>query len=231
MKPEMIDKSGEVAEVVGGYAFALAGVALVALASGALWWPDRRVLVVSDLHLGKSERVARLGGSALPPYETIDTLTRLERDIGRLAPLRVVCLGDSFDDITAAHGLPDGVVDWLTRLQAGRDWVWIEGNHDPGPVTLGGAHRAEMALGPLALRHIATPGASGEVSGHYHPKARLASVSRRCFLTDGARLIMPAFGTYTGGLWSHDPVLSALMAPGALAILTGRVARAIPMPR
>lgn len=189
------------------------------------------MLVVSDLHLGKSERMARLGGAALPPYEAIETLERLEADIAANGARVVVCLGDSFDDAAAAAGLDARIGDWLVRLQAGRRWVWIEGNHDPGPVALGGTHLAEMAAGPLVFRHIAEPGTRGEVSGHYHPKARIASVSRRCFLVDRARLILPAYGTYTGGLRSDAPVLAGLMGPDALAILTGPVVRAIPMPR
>ena len=123
---------------------------------------------------------------------------------------------------------------WIARLQAGRDWTWIEGNHDPGPVGLGGTHRAQMTLGPLTFRHIASD-ASAEVSGHYHPKARLSlrgrMLSRPCFLLDDARLILPAFGAYTGGLRCDGPELSALMAPGAQAILTGPTPCAIPMPR
>ena len=211
--------------------FIFCGAELVALGSGALWWPDQRVLVVSDLHLGKSERMARLGGATLPPYEAFETLERLETDIGQCGAERVICLGDSFDDAAAAAGLDDSVTDWILRLQAGRQWVWIEGNHDPGPVALGGMHLAEMELGTLVLRHIAEDGGRAEVSGHYHPKARIASVSRRCFLVDGRRLILPAYGTYTGGLWSHDDTLTGLMGPDALAILTGPVVRAIPMPR
>ncbi|WP_375175253.1 ligase-associated DNA damage response endonuclease PdeM [Pseudooceanicola sp.] len=214
-----------------GYRFDLCGAGLVALGSGALWWPEREMLVVSDLHLGKSERIARLGGAALPPYEALETLERLEADIAGRGARAVVCLGDSFDDAAAAAGLPEGITDWLLRLQAGRDWIWVEGNHDPGPVALGGAHRAEVEVGPLVLRHIAEPEGDGEVSGHYHPKARIASVSRRCFLLDERRLILPAYGTYTGGLRTDDPALAGLMRPGALAILTGPVVRAIPMPR
>lgn len=215
----------------GGFSFGFCGAELVALSSGALWWPERGLLVASDLHLGKSERIARLGGASLPPYEAYETLERLEADISACSARSVVCLGDSFDDAAAAAGLPEGVGNWLLRLQAGRDWVWIEGNHDPGPVELGGSHRGELEIGPLVMRHIAEAGAVGEVSGHYHPKARIASVSRRCFLVDERRLIMPAYGTYTGGLWSGDAALAGLMGPEALAILTGPVVRAIPMPR
>lgn len=215
---------------IGGRPFLLAGARLVACASGALWWPDRALLAVSDLHLGKSERIARRGGPMLPPYETRDTLERLDAEVARLGPRAVVCLGDTFDDPAAAGGLEPMAADWLTRLMAGRRWVWIEGNHDPGPVRLGGTHLAELQAAPLVFRHIARPGSSGEVSGHYHPKASVAGVSRRCFLYDSDRAILPAFGTYTGGLRTTMPVLSDLMRPEARAILTGPGTLEIPMP-
>lgn len=213
-----------------GHDFDLAGARLTALASGALWWKSERLLVVSDLHLGKSDRIARGGGALLPPYEVADTLSRLDAAITALSPATVICLGDSFDDI-AASGLPEEQTLWLTRMMAGRRWIWIEGNHDPGPLGLGGEHRAELRFGPLAFRHIAQADAAGEVSGHYHPKARVAGQSRPCFLLDGSRVILPAFGTYTGGLSCAAPVLAGLMAPGALAVLTGRAALPVPMPR
>jgi len=217
-----------------GCPFTLAGAALVARPSGALWWPDRRLMAVSDLHLGKSDRIARRGGPMLPPYETQDTLERLDSEIAALAPACVVCVGDSFDDLDAAGALAEDAVAWLNRMMAGRRWIWIEGNHDPGPVDLGGTHLAELQVAPLVFRHIARPGASGEVSGHYHPKAVVSArgrqVSRPCFLHDSDRAILPAFGTYTGGLRSNMPVLTALMRQEALAILTGPVPAQIPMP-
>ncbi|MFD1508763.1 ligase-associated DNA damage response endonuclease PdeM [Lacimonas salitolerans] len=219
----------------GGHRFTLAGQSLVALGAGALWWPDQRLLCVSDLHLGKSERHARRGGAPLPPYETRDTLLRLQAVIEALQPQSVICLGDSFDDTAAAQSLGEDERLWIARLQAGRRWIWIEGNHDPGPVDLGGAHMAELPLPPLCFRHIADPAQSGEISGHYHPKAairtRIRTVSRPCFLIDGDRVILPAFGTYTGGLRSSDTVLSRLMRPEALAVLTGPTALPVPMPR
>jgi metallophosphoesterase superfamily enzyme len=114
---------------------------------------------------------------------------------------------------------------------AGRDWTWITGNHDSGPIDLGGTHRAELKLTPFTFRHIAEPGEKAEISGHYHPKAHLAGQSRPCFLADAQRLILPAYGIYTGGLRSHDATLTALMAKDALAVLTGPRVLAIPMPR
>lgn len=214
-----------------GYAFRLQGEGLVALPSGALHWPAEAVMVVGDLHLGKSGRMARRGGPLLPPYETEATLARLDAAIEAVAPARVICLGDSFDDAVAGDELVEAHRLWLTRLMAGRDWIWIAGNHDPAPLALGGSHRSEWRQGALVFRHIAEAGGGAEVSAHYHPKARVGGRSRACFLIDATRVILPAFGTYTGGLPCDHPELQALMGPGAIAVLTGTQAVAIPLPR
>jgi DNA ligase-associated metallophosphoesterase len=210
--------------------FDLAGARLSALPSGGLHWAEAGCLVVSDLHLGRSGRYARRAGALLPPYEVEATLARLDADIAEWNPRMVICLGDSFDDAVAA-ALDERAALWLARMMAGRRWVWIAGNHDPGPVAVAGEHRAELAIGPLTFRHAARPDAAGEVSGHYHPKVRLAGRAIPCFLVDAARVILPAYGTYTGGLFAGDRALCNLMRDGALAVLTGRVARPMPMPR
>jgi uncharacterized protein len=207
------------------------GETLHLMPSGGLFWPARKAFVASDLHLGKSERLARRGGTLLPPYETQATLEKLDRDLDFTKAETVICLGDSFDDLAAADGIEEAARLWLTRLMAGKSWTWITGNHDPGPIEIGGTHRAELKLQPFTFRHIAEPSEHAEISGHYHPKARLAGQSRPCFLADRSRLILPAYGTYTGGLRCDDPVLTALMAGDALAILTGRKAIPMPMPR
>ncbi|MEQ9259498.1 MAG: ligase-associated DNA damage response endonuclease PdeM [Roseovarius sp.] len=218
-----------------GYKFTLAGAPLVAMGSGALYWPERGLLCISDLHLGKSERRARLGEAHLPPYETQDTLSRLEDDLKATEATTVICLGDSFDDRAAAEALPEAEKLWIAALQAGRRWVWIEGNHDPGPVELGGTHLAELPLPPVTFRHIARKNQSGEISGHYHPKATISltgrTVTRPAFLIDVDRVILPAYGTYTGGLRSDDAAFAQLMRADALAVLTGAVPRPVPMPR
>jgi uncharacterized protein len=192
---------------------------LLALPSGALFWPDRQLLCVSDLHLGRSERLARRGGALLPPYENEATLARLDAEIEAWRPARVICLGDSFDDLAAEAALDDRHRLWLLRLMAGRDWIWVEGNHDPGPGDIGGSHRAVVTDGAITFRHIAI-GQAGEICGHHHPKARLAGLSRPCFLTSAARIILPAFGAYTGGLPQNDPAFDPLFPNGGLAILT-----------
>ncbi len=214
------------------YSFHLNGATLEARPTGTLWWPDARLLCVADLHLGKSERMARRGGTMLAPYETLDTLARLEAEISMLAPAHVVALGDSFDDLRAAAALPDAMRAALTRLTSASRWTWITGNHDPGAPGLPGMSRDSLRLGPLIFRHIALAddgaGIDGEVSGHFHPKARLGATSRPCFVLDGRRVVLPAFGTYTGGLNCLHPDLRGLFGADALAVLTG--SRALPVP-
>ncbi|MDV7145511.1 ligase-associated DNA damage response endonuclease PdeM [Tropicimonas sp. TH_r6] len=208
----------------------LAGARLELRGSGALWWPDARLLCVSDLHLGKAERLARRGGGLLPPYECAETLERLDAEISALSPAVVICLGDSFDDLVAADSLDPSHGQWLARMMAGRNWIWITGNHDPGPISLPGQILGSYCAAPLIFRHIAEPDAEpGEVSGHYHPKARLGGLRRPCFLADRRRLILPAFGTYTGGLNAATPDLAALMDASALAVLTGPTRAVLPL--
>ncbi|MEM9716114.1 MAG: ligase-associated DNA damage response endonuclease PdeM [Pseudomonadota bacterium] len=210
------------------HAFTFCGCDLVAHASGILFWPDEKTLVVSDLHLGKSSRMARKAGVLVPPYETTDTLARLAEDITRLDPKRVICLGDSFDDLRAMDELSEDDTKRISAIMAGRDWIWIEGNHDAGPVHIGGTHLSDLTVGSLTFRHISESGDEGEVSGHYHPKALLAGRSRPSFLIDGTKIIMPAFGTYTGGLRISDPVFKGILTENALAVLTGSKTRVIP---
>ena len=214
--------------------FTLSGARLCALPSGALWWEEEGLLAVGDLHLGKSERLARQGGSLLPPYETAHTLERLEQAVAETTPRRLVLLGDSFDDDAATDALPEDALDRINRLAAGRELIWIAGNHDPGHLDLPGANLSIYHRGPLLFRHIARPGAEGEVSAHYHPKARLVlrgqGISRPCFLMDRTRVILPAFGTYTGGLDINNAAFEGLMGDGAMALLTGRRITALPYP-
>ena len=213
---------------MNGYEFDLAGHRLVALPSGALFWAAKGLLCVSDLHLGKSERLARRGGGLLPPYDSLATLSRLGDDLERTGADRVICLGDSFDDLAAGAALGGAERETLARLMAGREWVWVEGNHDPGPLEIGGTHLGEVILEGLVFRHEAQSRSVPEVSGHYHPKHRLGGTARPCFLIDSGRVILPTYGTYTGGLYSEAAALVALMEPGALAVLTGK--NAIPCP-
>jgi len=193
----------------------LNGADLLADLSGALVWPERRLLAVADLHLEKGSGFAARG-QLLPPYDTAQTLAQLAAVIERHEPETVVCLGDSFHDGKAAQRLGQADGERLAGVIGRRRWIWIAGNHDPTPpLHLGGVVQAELTLGPLLFRHIATAEASpGEVSGHFHPKAALNWRGRRlggrCFIGDDRRLILPAFGAYAGGLDVRDPAIAGL---------------------
>lgn len=201
------------------------GASLRADPGGALYWPERSLLVVADLHFEKASSFARRG-QFLPPYDSRETLVRLDRLIQRFGPRRVVCLGDSFHDRSAALRLPGEDLTRLNRMIAALDWIWIAGNHDPEPPAgLGGRVVAELAEAPLTFRHEPTGAqlAAGEICGHFHPKATVATeagrVSARCFVTDGRALVMPAFGAFTGGLDATDPTISGLFARQVFRVL------------
>ena len=203
----------------------VAGVTLVADLSGALFWQEQSLLVVSDLHLEKGSSFAARG-VLLPPYDSAATLGRLATVIARHDPRMVIALGDSFHDRNAHDRLSVTDRDAIAALQARRDWIWISGNHDPAlPTNLGGIVATEVAIGPIAFRHEPT-GAAGEIAGHLHPKARVAtrarSVERRCFACDGERAVMPAFGAYTGGLSIRDAAFARIFGtPGFMAHVLG----------
>lgn len=206
----------------------IAGHAVVADHSGALYWPDEHLLVVADLHLGKGAAYATRR-VFLPPYDTAATLERLAAVIARRAPRRVVALGDSFHDDGAPARLPPHDVQALRALQTGRDWLWIAGNHDPAPpARLDGDHAHELTIGALRLRHEPRPAiGDGEIAGHLHPVAivggRGGAVRRRCFVSDARRCLLPAFGAYAGGLNLRDPAVWQLFADAApLAHVLGR---------
>lgn len=196
-----------------GDAIVIAGVSLLADCGGALYWPEQGLLAVADLHLEKGSSFAARG-QLLPPYDTAATLARLARLIAHYAPRVVVALGDSFHDGSGPARLSFDDRENLRALQRGRDWIWITGNHDPDPAAdIGGSFEMTLTIGALTLCHLPT-GAAGEIAGHLHPVARVAhrgsAVSRRCFAADSARLVMPAFGAFTGGLNIRDAAFADL---------------------
>ena len=212
--------------------FYLVGEKLTALPTGSLFWEEMGILCVSDLHLGKAHRLNRFGAGALPPYENIDTLQRLQEDIHNTNPSCVICLGDSFDDPLAEKSLSTNEIDSLKILQKGRDWIWISGNHDPYISSKYGNYSNSFSKSAITFRHIALRGENGEVSGHYHPKISVklsnATVVTACFIADQNKIIMPAYGTYTGGMSVLSNEIKELVDPDATVMLTGKKIRAIP---
>jgi DNA ligase-associated metallophosphoesterase len=196
----------------------LNGVKIVLDLSGALFVPDMSMLIVSDLHLEKGSAIAARG-LPVPPYDTAKTLDKIKQAAARHRPAQIVSLGDSFQDRRAGERLERPDIETLQSLTTAYDWVWITGNHDPDPPDwIGGKIIDELAFDGLVLRHEPLHGqAKGEIAGHLHPKASIRTrgrrIGRRCFASDGLRLVMPAFGAYTGGLNVRDAAFENLF-PG-----------------
>ncbi|NND49811.1 MAG: ligase-associated DNA damage response endonuclease PdeM [Rhizobiales bacterium] len=194
----------------------VAGCELVGAPEGGLYWPAQRALIVADLHLEKGSAFARKG-VMLPPYDTPDTISMIEQLVLRYRPETVIALGDSFHREDGHSDLTGEMRERIAYLTAGLRWIWVAGNHDPGaPIGLGGTAMNEIVLDRLTFRHEPQFGAGpGEIAGHLHPVARLRSrgrvIRRRCFATNGHRLVMPALGAYAGGLNVLDPAFSGVL--------------------
>ncbi len=203
------------------------GHELTPLDAGALYWEAEGTLLVADLHLEKGAAFAALG-MLLPPYDTRTTLQRLSKVIGAVDPARVVALGDSFHRSHLGDSVAEEDSALLTRLQQGREWYWICGNHDQHlPASIGGTICATLTIRGITLRHEPSENGSREIAGHLHPVARIARrgavLRRRCFATDGHRLVMPAFGAYAGGLNVLDEAFDTLFVKHRLeAWMMGR---------
>jgi len=200
------------------------GVLVEAWPDGTLFCPVLRLLAVADLHLEKGSAYAAGAGRFLPPYDTRETLRILQAAIERHAPKLVLCLGDSTHDAGAVARIDSQDLACVQRLTAATRWIWIAGNHDPAPPPeWGGEICEEHEADRIVFRHQAVFGAAeGEISGHYHPVAAVSvrgrGLRRRCFVTDGQRLILPSFGAFTGGLNALDPAIAQLF-PGDYDVL------------
>lgn len=218
------------------HSLVFAGETFLALRSGALLHPGRGLLLVADLHLEKGSAYAR-GGQFLPPYDSHMTLAQLEADIASHQPQNVICLGDSFHDVDGPNRLEEAVKTRLQALTTRLSWLWITGNHDPHlPENLGGTVTADHCLechdGTLHLRHEPTETmpqdgkAETEICGHLHPVATIPSrgrsLRRKCFLVCDKRIILPAYGAYTGGLNIRDEAFAPFITPDSRLMVIGR---------
>jgi DNA ligase-associated metallophosphoesterase len=204
-------------------AISMCGKSLIADSTGAIYWPAEAALLVADLHLEKASAGARRG-ALLPPYDTRETLIRLAEAIDRYQPRRVIALGDSFHDAGAAQRIGADDLERLKILQEDREWIWLSGNHDRGiAAQFGGRIGDEIKLAGITLRHEPVRGAAThEIAGHMHPAAKLSlygtSIRRPCFVGNGRRIIMPAFGAFTGGLNVLDDAFLPLFGNGGMAV-------------
>jgi len=195
-------------------------------AARALYWVEQRALLVADLHLEKASFFAR-GGQMMPPYDSRETLERLAHALRLTGARRVFCLGDNFHDAGGPDRLDPHAAGMLSALTRATDWVWITGNHDikgaaPQSPAPPGTHLVEAELDGIVLRHEALAGElRPELSGHFHPRLRVVqrgrTIRRPCVVASDTRLVLPAFGTLTGGLDADAPAIRAALAPAAAA--------------
>ena len=195
-----------------------------ALAAGALWWPARAALLVADLHLEKASWFASRG-QLLPPYDSLATLAELTTLVEATRAAEIWCLGDSFHDVGGCDRLPAEAQASLRTLTGSTRWTWITGNHDPIVADhCGGEVVEEAVVDGLVLRHEAEPGETRpELSGHFHPKLRVRvrgrQVARRCFVATPTKLVLPSFGSLTGGLDAGAPAIRQAVGMGAEALI------------
>lgn len=219
LKPERLDV-GEFSQ----QPISIAGRSLLADVTGALYWPAEDILIVADLHLEKGSAFASRG-IMLPPYDTAATLERLAATLDAYPASTVICLGDSFHDCGAAERMSPVDRETLGILQEGREWLWLNGNHDPViSDCMGGVVLHEISVSGLTFRHEPTQGPlTHEIAGHLHPAARVSFhghvIRRPCFVGNGMRLVLPAFGTYAGGLNVLDDAFSPLFGNDGLSVL------------
>jgi len=209
----------------------IAGTRVLLDPLGGLFWPERMLLAVADLHLEKGTAAAARG-QLVPPWDTRTTLERLTLLLRRYRPLVLVALGDSFHDAAGAERMLARDAERLGAIAGAVRMIWVLGNHDPcPPATLPGETVEDYADGTLMFRHIAraTPAVAdgwAEICGHHHPKAsipaRAAQVTRPCFVADGRRIMLPAFGAYVGGLDVRDPAIGRLFPRGGRVFLLGQ---------
>jgi uncharacterized protein len=204
--------------------FSFASETFEATPGGALFWPAQQALLVADLHLEKASWFARFG-QFLPPYDSHATLTALAAEVERTGATRLYCLGDSFHDRFGCDRLPVSARELLIALTSKLDWTWIVGNHDPGFADhCGGKLEQEVELAGIVLRHeVVRNDPRPEISGHFHPKLRVnlkgRHVSRRCFVVSPSKMILPAFGSLTGGLDAHHPEILGSVGGNAAALV------------
>ena len=184
---------------------------------GCIHWDEARMLILSDLHLGRSAHFQRRG-IPLPAGGQEATLSRLDSVLGRLRPERVVFLGDLFHSRYNAEWM--AFVDWRRRWNL--PFTLVRGNHDILP-----ARAYEMAdleiverldCGSLGFVHDPAVDPARDpadesaparftpwiLCGHLHPRVTIRlpgrqSARRPCFHLSGRILTLPAFGDQTGG--------------------------------
>jgi DNA ligase-associated metallophosphoesterase len=202
------------------YAVKFANIDFIMDGGGILFWPARSLLIVSDLHLEKGSYFASMC-QPLPVYDTLDTLNRLQIIIEKYQPEHVVALGDNMHDAKALQRMMPQDLAYLKKLCSSvNQWSWIVGNHDKDDystsVLSGMNFYNVITIDNIVLSHDYCQDVEYQIIGHYHPKisvkTKIRGVNGKCFVVTDNKILMPAFGSYTGGLDVKHAVLNTLIS-------------------
>ena len=172
---------------------------------GCIYWPQKKSLIISDLHLGKA-RAFDQHGFNLPDYEADETLAKLQTLLAEYQPTRLILLGDSFHTTSSWDELSIKQKNKLSSItQAIPECIWILGNHDPNiPRSLVGLRKQQLSYENIILTHDYLVEQRPQIIGHFHPKTKVSlgrkTIRCSCFIQTKNTLILPAFGSFTGGL-------------------------------
>ncbi|MEO9476084.1 MAG: ligase-associated DNA damage response endonuclease PdeM [Cyclobacteriaceae bacterium] len=184
--------------------FDLEGQQLTLDASKAIFWYDKRMLFVSDVHLGKAGHF-RKAGIPIPKKIHYDDLDLLSTLIARYQPKSLVFLGDLFH---SDHNEEWNDFELWMRRHHDTEMILVKGNHDVLDENLYASSDLkiveELILPPFHFSHEKVDSKLYNISGHIHPTIRLRGAARQgitlpCFYFDAEDALMPAFGHFTGG--------------------------------
>lgn len=172
--------------------------------SGAVYWVERQLLLVSDAHLGKVSHFRKFG-SAIPGGVIHKNFLKLDEVAGHFNPQGICFLGDLFHSVLNREW--DLFKAWVQKTDI--PMLLISGNHDiinPKKYeALGIKTVSEWATedGFLLTHHPETRDGYFTLCGHIHPAVKLRGVGRQvlklaCFFRSGSQMILPAFGEFTG---------------------------------
>jgi DNA ligase-associated metallophosphoesterase len=195
-----------------------AGHEFILLGSGCCYWPKKEILIVSDLHLEKGSFLV-MKGQPIPTADTRDTLDRLKNQIIELQPKMVLCLGDNVHDPNALLRMDSDDLNTLQSLcNTTVDWCWIIGNHDKVHLmnhSLLHKFVNEVSIENICFTHELQENKPFQIMGHYHPKITIIKkgvrITGKCFAVTKNIIIMPSFGSYTGGLDIDDKAYISIL--------------------
>ncbi len=193
------------------------------LPDGSICWPTKKALILGDLHLEKSSFLASLG-NFLPPYDSFETLYKLNNTLSSLEINTVILLGDIFHDKDGIKRISNKLHHYLESLCKKYKVIWIVGNHDGFLKPKNANICLRYRIDDINFVHKAEKNTINEFSGHYHPKATIKlfkkKISRPCFLVGKSKIILPAYGTFTGGIDSTDEVFNKVLEGGHQGYVT-----------